>query len=87
MLSYALLADLALNFFRSLVSKSWQESGGWAASGAAEAAAERAAAAVRGLAAAHDRFLLCREPTMALKVAAGLWALSVLGSYLRWGPG
>lgn len=82
-LSYALLADLAVNFLRSLVSKSWQESGGWAGSAAAAALAERAAEGVAALARLHDSYLLCRDPVVTLKVAAGLWALSILGAYMR----
>ena len=50
MVCYALLADLGLNFFRSLISKSWQEAGGWDGSAWAAAAADRAAAGVAALA-------------------------------------
>lgn len=81
-LAYLLLADLALNLFRSLVSKHWYESAGWADSDWAEAAAQRAAASVAALARLHDRYLMCRDPTVALKVAAGLWAVATLGHFL-----
>lgn len=37
------------------------------------------------LARMHDSYLLCRDPVLSLKLAAGLWGLSVLGSYLRCG--
>lgn len=79
---YALLADLALNFLRSLISKQWQEAGGWAGSDWAAAAAQRASDGVAALAHLHDSYLLCRDPVLSLKLAAGLWGLSVLGSYL-----
>lgn len=82
-LAYLLLADLALNLFRSLVSKHWYESAGWADSDWAEAAAQRAAASVAALARLHDRYLMCRDPTVALKVAARLWAVATLGHFLR----
>lgn len=83
---YVLLADLALNFLRSLISKQWQEAAGWAGSDAAAAVAQRAADGVAALARLHDAYLLCRNPVVALKTGATLWALAVLGSYLRWGP-
>lgn len=79
---YLLLADLALNFLRSLISKQWQEAGGWSGSAAAAAAAQRAADAAAGIARLHDSYLLCRDPVVALKTAGTLWALAVLGSYL-----
>ncbi|KAL4435169.1 hypothetical protein ABPG77_001851 [Micractinium sp. CCAP 211/92] len=79
---YVLLADLALNFLRSLVSKQWQEAAGWAASAAAAAVAQRAADGVAALARLHDAYLLCRDPVVALKTGATLWALAVLGSFL-----
>lgn len=82
---YVLLADLALNFLRSLVSKQWQEAAGWAASAAAAAVAQRAADGIAALARLHDAYLLCRDPVVALKTGATLWALAVLGSFLRWG--
>lgn len=138
-LCYALLADLALNFLRSLISKQvwlgtwvarrwpdscavprqaaplldacagtplsptwkpspfttcviphcprpqWQEAGGWAGSSWAAATAQRASDGVAALARLHDSYLLCRDPVVSLKLAAGLWGLAVLGSYLRWG--
>ncbi len=61
----------------------WQEAGGWANSSWAAAAAQRASDGVAALARLHDSYLLCRDPVLSLKLAAGLWGLSVLGSYLR----
>ena len=61
----------------------WQEAGGWAGSDWAAAAAQRASDGVAALARLHDSYLLCRDPVLSLKLAAGLWGLSVLGSYLR----
>ena len=81
---YLLLADLALNFLRSLISKQWQEAGGWAGSSWAAAVAQRAADGVAAAARVHDSYLLCRDPVVALKTGATLWALAVLGSFLRW---
>jgi hypothetical protein len=83
-LSYLLLADIALNFFRSLVSKQWHDSSGWAGSEWAAALADRAAAAVAALARLHDAYLRCQDPAVTLRVAGGLWALAVMGRYLRW---
>jgi hypothetical protein len=79
-----LLADIALNFLRSLISKQWQEAGSWAGSAWAAALAERAAAGIASLARLHDSYLLCKDPVVALKVAGGLWGLAILGQYLRW---
>lgn len=81
---YVLLADLALNFLRSLISKQWQEAAGWAGSATAAALAQRAADGVAVLARLHDSYLLCRDPMVALKTGAALWGLAVLGSHLRW---
>ena len=83
-LSYVLLADIALNFLRSLISKQWLEAGSWAGSAWAAALAERAAAGIAALARLHDSFLLCKDPVVTLKVAGGLWGLAILGQYLRW---
>ena len=63
----------------------WQEAGGWAGSDWAAAAAQRASDGVAALAHLHDSYLLCRDPVLSLKLAAGLWGLSVLGFYLRCG--
>lgn len=79
---YLLLLDLASNFCKSLISKSWQESAAWTGSPLARALADRAAGAVGAAAAAHDRFLSARDPAQALWAAAALWALALLGQYL-----
>lgn len=77
-----LLAKLALNFFRGLVSRDWAASSKWAGSALARAAAAHAVAAVDGLAAVHDALLASDSPTTLLRVAGVLWTLAVLGRWL-----
>eukprot|EP00887_Chlorella_sp_A99_P008128 scaffold12.g8128.t1 len=79
---YALLAHLALNFFRGLVSREWQANARWGGSAFARRLADRAVDAVGALAAAHDAALAAEDPAVALRVAGALWATAVLGRWL-----
>lgn len=75
---YVLLAELALNFGRSLVSAA-PDAANWRSGALAHAVVAGVTRAVDAAASLHDRFLTARDPSLTLKVAAGLWALSQLG--------
>ena len=79
-LCHLLLANLGLNFVRSLVSPQWVQN--WKNSTAIAALSDRALVFITTVASLHDRYLTARNPVVAVKAGMALWALSFAGRYL-----
>lgn len=67
MVAYAALAEVALNFVRSIFSAAWLEEAAWQRSYAIRALAASAHAGVLRLAALHDAFIAAEDPRLTLK--------------------
>ena len=67
-IAYALLLDLAVNFFRSVLSSKWQENSAWSNSQMLKKLHNTAAQAVNHLATFHDKYLSAKDPYLTFKV-------------------
>ena len=66
--AYALLLDLGVNFFRSVLSSKWQENSAWLDSQMLRSLHNTAAQAINQLAVFHDKYLSAKDPFLTLKV-------------------
>lgn len=67
-IAYALLLDLAINFFRSVLSSKWQENSAWLNSQTLKSLHNTASQAINHLAVFHDKYLSAKDPFLTLKV-------------------
>ena len=67
-IAYALLLDLAVNFFRSVLSSKWQENSAWLNSQMLRSLHNTVDQAITHLAVFHDKYLSARDPFLTLKV-------------------
>lgn len=77
---YFLLAELALNFARSIFSSN-PASGRWQGSSLVAHALDFFSSAANYVASLHDRYLSLEDPALALKVGGCLWTLATVGRY------
>lgn len=76
--SYLMLIDLSINFIKSTFSSN--STGTWRNS--IHTLLSYTETTLEHVATIHDQYFTCKDPALALKVAACLWSLAILGRYL-----
>eukprot|EP00775_Hariotina_reticulata_P010174 gene10174-10334_t len=81
-ISYLLLLDLGLNFFRYFVSKPWHDKCLWGGAAQMKQFLTKVNSVFLHLAAAHDQYLSAVDPFVTLRVASVLWAMAWIGRFI-----
>lgn len=83
---YLALAELAINFFRSLLSSTPATSGTWTNSRLVSSAISTSIKCIDSVASLHDEYLACRDPMVSVKVGGALWGVAIIGHVFSiWG--